>query len=79
MFRAGDCSSNRIIKELINNTRSKIIHEHDFVPINLKGEEKPNSVICLTCGFFYSEKSGKLIASATKNNKKTKSTNSLRN
>ena len=79
MFRAGDRSSNRIIKELINNTRSTIIHEHDFVPINLKGEEKPSSVICLTCGFFYSEKSGKLIASATKNNKNTKSTNSLRN
>jgi hypothetical protein len=74
-----DYSKNSIIKELINNTRSTIIHEHDFVPINLKGEEKPKSVICLTCGFLYSEKSGKLIASATENNKKPKSANSLGN
>ena len=67
MFRTDDYN-NSIIKELINNSPTIIIHEHDFVPISLKGEEKPKSVICLTCGAFYSEKSGKLIASATRAN-----------
>jgi hypothetical protein len=74
-----DYSNNSVIKELINNTPSIIIHEHDFVPISLKGEEKIKSVICLTYGSFYSVKSGKLIASATGSNKKTNSANSLCN
>jgi predicted nuclease of predicted toxin-antitoxin system len=79
MFRMDDYSNNNIIKELINNTPNIIIHEHDFVTISLQGQQKPKSVICLTCGSFYSEKSGKLIASATRSNKTATSANSLCN
>ena len=78
MFRRDDYNNN-IIKELINNTPNIIIHEHDFVTISLQGQQKPKSVICLTCGSFYSEKSGKLIASVTRSNKTAISANSLCN
>jgi predicted nuclease of predicted toxin-antitoxin system len=69
MFRINDYDSNSIINEFRNNS-SIIIHEHDFVPIGLKGEEKQQSIICLTCGSFYSEKSGKLLVSAARRHKK---------
>jgi hypothetical protein len=35
-----DYSNNSVIKELINNTPSIIIHEHDFVPIALKEKKR---------------------------------------
>jgi hypothetical protein len=63
MFRIYDYSNNSSNKEFRNKDSSMIIHEHDFVPIMLKGEEKQKSIICLTCGSFYSEKSGKLLVS----------------
>jgi hypothetical protein len=78
MFRMYDYKSNSIVKEFRNNS-SIIIHEHDFVPTRLKGEEEQKSIICLTCGSFYSEKSGKLLVSATRSDKKTNSPNNLCN
>jgi predicted nuclease of predicted toxin-antitoxin system len=63
MFRIHDHSNNSINKVFRNNGSSIIIHEHDFVPIRLKGEEEQKSIICLTCGSFYSENSGKLLVS----------------
>ncbi len=63
MFRIYDYTDNSINKEFRNNGSSTIIHEHDFVPIRLKGEEKQKSIICLTCGSYYSETSGKLLVS----------------
>ena len=65
MFRINDySSSNSIIKEFRNDS-SIIIHEHDFVPIRAKEEEKQKSIICLTCGSLYCEKCGKLLVSTT--------------
>jgi hypothetical protein len=68
MFRIN--GSNSIIKEFRNNSSSIIIHEHDFVPIRLKEEEKQKSIICLTCDSFYCEKCGKLLVSTTISDKK---------
>jgi late competence protein required for DNA uptake (superfamily II DNA/RNA helicase) len=66
MFQINDYSSNSVIEEFRNNNSSSIIiHEHDFVPIRLKEEEKQKSIICLTCGSFYCEKCGKLLVSTT--------------
>ena len=50
MFRIHDDSS------------SIIIHEHDFVSIRTKEEDKEQkSIICLTCGSLYCESCGKLL------------------
>ena len=66
MFRIYDYTNNHMNKQFRNNGSGIIIHEHDFVPISLKGEEKQKSIICLTCGSFYSEKSGKLFSISNK-------------
>ena len=62
MFRICDYGNNHMDGKFRNNS-SCIIHEHDFVPIGLKSEE---SIICLTCGSFYSEKSGNLLRISSK-------------
>jgi hypothetical protein len=64
MFRIYDYTNNHINKEFRNNGSDIIIHEHEFVPISLKGE---GSIICLTCGSFYSEETGKLFSITTRN------------
>ena len=63
MFRICDYSNNNHMDEKFRNNSSCIIHEHDFVSIGLKSEK---SIICLTCGSFYSEKSGKLFKISSK-------------
>lgn len=70
MFRINDYSSNSIIKEFRSNSSSIIIHEHDFVPIMVKEEEKQKLIICSTCGSLYCEKCGKLLVSTTISDKK---------
>ena len=66
MFRIYEYTDIHMDQEFRNNRSGIIIHEHDFVPISLKGEKKQKSIICLTCGSFYSEKSGKLFSISNK-------------
>jgi endonuclease IV len=70
MFRINDDrSSNGIIKESRNDSSSIIIHEHDFVSVRVKEEEKEQkSIICLTCGSLYCEKCGKLLLTIHRKN-----------
>jgi hypothetical protein len=61
MFRINEVEYSSVIKKFRSISR---MHEHDFVSIMNEGQK---SIICLTCGFLYCGKCGKLVTIHNRN------------